>query len=654
MARKPQRKSHAGPRPEAQRLHAIDKLLAMGRFDEALGHTGKAIRAFPRFGGFYRQRIDALTKLGQSTDAELTAYHWTLVRPESIQAWSALLPLSLSSGRAGIAYHAALHYNELAENTDHIPFPISPEFTQRIETCRVSPLTGDILDLETLRRMDLGLLCIQGRAFEEGIELLRGAGNEMPVRNNLGLCLFHLGRLDEALSCFNANWERDPRNLVALAWMIRLRLLSGREEAAAGLVPTLADAAPLRSEDVLAQITALLLMGREQEALRAFEKGLKQPWMEEEVPAQIGLMKHMGAVCHARTGKMGAANKLWHEALKANPGLDLARKNLTDLDLRVRDREGAWLLPLHEHIPYRWLEQVQAIAEGTVEKRLGALFAPVSVPFLQALHAIGDQATRKFCEIILDGRCQRGDKEAKQGLLAILKSPQGSYQDHFELASQMRDGGIYDSKEAFEIWDSQEGSQVRTKSLKIHNDADQTRMSGPQMALYEQALEAIRAKSFDEAKAILEPLSEQFPEEGSIWNNLALLAEAQGDDQNVSRLLHKAAAAERGNLIARCNMALFCIQSGDKEKARDLLNEVFDREELHIQEALSCFGTSAMLLASEGKFEEAEGQLDSAKPLAEEYGEQDKLDRYVRMVRHLRGGMVQRVLAGMMRKAKGK
>ncbi|MBU0498437.1 MAG: tetratricopeptide repeat protein [Gammaproteobacteria bacterium] len=648
MARKPKKNPHSGPRPEAHRLQAIDKLLEQGRFEEALEHADRALKVFPGIGGFYHQRIDALESLDRPLEAELTAYHWTQARPGSIRAWSSLLSFSVDNNHPLLSYHAAVHYNALAEGTDEIPYPILPEFERSIEEGGISPYGDGHLSKETAFLVELAEICIQTDAFEEGIEILLKADNAPPLRNNLGICLFHLGRLDEALACFNENWAREPRNLFALGWIVKLRLLLGREEAAVGLLPPLVSAIPLRDEDLIAQISVLLLLGREQDALRAFEAGIRQPWWRNGVFHRLGMIKHLGAVCHLRAGKIKAARKLWREALDEAPDLDLARENLADLEREQRERNGPWLLPLIEYLPKYWLNKLQAgfqdRSDEDNKKRLVATCGAVSNAYLQALSAIGDSMTLQFCAWLLHVRAQQGDKEAREGLLAILRSPQGSLQDHLDLATRMREQGILAVQEAVEIWNGEELQPVRLQGYKVSGEARPSKLTKPQMDLLGQALAAIRGKDYQRAKGILEGLSKKVPGEGMIWNNLAVVHSALGNDREVERMLHQAVEADSSNVIGRCNLAMHYIGSGDKERAKALLMDLPLRDELHIQEAIAGNGVNAVLLASEGRFEEAEKLLEALRPMAEEYKLLARLDDYARLVRKMRGGLLQRML----------
>lgn len=145
----------------------------------------------------------------------MTALQWTQARPASIQAWRYLYDLSLDSGRVALALalEAARRVDALNTETSE---RLATDFQPALDI--LSPFTGEPVEHDELMLMDVSRLCVESRRFDKGVELLHDS-KELPLRYNLGICLFHEGRLDEAQRCFEDSWQQEPRNLVALGWL---------------------------------------------------------------------------------------------------------------------------------------------------------------------------------------------------------------------------------------------------------------------------------------------------------------------------------------------------------------------------------------------------------------------------------------------------
>ncbi len=605
----------------------------------ALEKIKAALETAPRHGGLLRRRVEALLELGRLAEAELIAYQWAQALPNSPQAWEALFRLGLKNRHLALAMDAARHFNQLAERTGERPIATIDE--NEIEAGIINAYTGAPVPIAELLQMEVGQLYIGARHFEEGYEVLKSA-KEPPARNNLGLCLFQLGRFSEALDCFKENWDQEPRNLTAAGWMARISLFMGDEEHAQGLAAPLMHTPPVRMEDAMTQIETLLLLGKEEEALEAFDKAREQSWWQaaENMPA-LALVLHMGAVCHARMGNTPSASSLWRKAYELNPNIPYITDNLDDLEQPPIQRHGAYTLPVDDYLPLPWLKRIRSdhSDDPATDQRI-----PVSNAYLEAVARISDPRAMKLSTALLIDRMGHGDEDAGNRLLAILKGKQGSFRERFSLGMTLLQAGLIEREETIDLWDGKKFQPSQLKDHKIHNEPIPNKLSPSQQERMAEALDAFQRGDMITAKKLLERLSRDAPDEPSVWGNLATVHERLGDKEKSRALIEKSVEIDPDYLIGRCNLALTELLDGNIETAKQYLAGLSEREELHIHEATALFGAQAVLSAWEGNYEQARQLLDSITPLAESFGEIARVDMYRSMLQptFLRGSLLKK------------
>ncbi len=168
---------------------------------------------------------------------------------------------------------------------------------------------------EEQERFDIGKLHLEAHDFAGAVRALDGVAIT-PARNNRALALFHLGRIEEALTGFLDAWQQDAGNLFALGWALRLRLYLGDETGARGLAVPLAQAQARRAEDAYGQISALLLIQENQAAWDAFERSGKTDWVADETGFLGAERLQLGACAASRLGRGDQAE----DAVDESPG----------------------------------------------------------------------------------------------------------------------------------------------------------------------------------------------------------------------------------------------------------------------------------------------------------------------------------------------
>ncbi len=86
-----------------------------------------------------------------------------------------------------------------------------------------------------------------------------------------------------------------------------------------------------------------------------------------------GAAQHLAAVSYARLGNQKEALRLWKEARRHAPSLDIIRQNMTDAKRPVGERNGAWPFAINQWFAHMWVERLErAFAVGMKRGDLAA------------------------------------------------------------------------------------------------------------------------------------------------------------------------------------------------------------------------------------------------------------------------------------------
>ena len=496
---------------------------------------------------------------------------------------------------------------------------------------------GTPADPEAMTCFDISKLHLQANDFAGTLRWLEGL-DLVPARNNRALALFHLDRVDESLAAFLANWERDPQNLFALGWAVRLRLYQGDETGARELCTPLAAATARRVEDALAQCDALLLVRRDQSAWDAFERSTGSDWFEAgDVGIEGQRLRHFGACAASRLGKGADAHRWWQAVRAVDPDFALTRANLGKIGADGLGLDGKPLsLPvvfdLHQSLPVPWMEALRA-GKGDSMARLGALTA--SNAYLEALYLGGEDTLRTLVGFVLKHRAEGSDSQAAALLRAFARLPIGTKHERFGFLSHLRTQGLLGRDETVEYWDGTQLREVKIQGTEIYRDAKETGLPPDLDDLFSEAIALVHDRDPDAAEDALNTILERVPDHPMVLGNLAAVREMQGRPEESRRLLKEVVARHPDYLFARCNLAKTLIIEGAIDEAEALLGGLADRERLHIQEVFSLYGALAMLDSAKGNEDAAQSLLGSLESMVEDQDDEERFEQVKRAVEGL-------------------
>lgn len=614
----PKKKSGKTPQPEAAQLRALERLMAARDYPEAAERALSLVKRFPDYSGTRRLLVEALERSKGRAAATLAAYQWVELKPNSLPALEALLRLAAEEGHPFLARDIVARMRALGA--------MVPDLTLKAATwdeLRRLP-DGTLGTMEVLTQFDIGKLHMDAHDFAGAARLLEGVAIT-PAQNNRALAQFHLGNISEALRSFTEAWQAEPDNLFALGWALQLRLYQGDDTGAKGLAVPMAQAQARRVEDAHAQALSLLLVREDRAAWEAWERSSRTAWAEDPAGPRKTRAHwlHLGACAACRCGQGDRARALWRQALDLEPGLTAAQVNLDTLAREGRPPAYPALFEQGQVLPIAWLRALGTGGAEGAESRLDALTA--SDAYLEALYLGGDDLLRQMAILLLTRRLDAPASEASGGhrrAAAILRGlvglPLGTSKDRMGILHSLRNRNLIATDETVRFWNGEALSEVQLQHTEIFREPVPSDLPEDLAALLNEALSLQLEGRLDEAEACLDAILGRVPDHPVALGNLAGIRASQHRDQEALEILHRLTVVHPDYLFARCNLAAILIEAGFLDEAQGLLAGLAQRPRLHIQEAFSVYGVTAMFHRARGEDAAADALMASLEKMTED------------------------------------
>lgn len=641
MSKRPSKSKPAkGNQPEPAQLKAIEHLIQERDYARAIARARALVRRFPDHGGSWRLLVDALAHGQGKAAAGLAAYQWAERRPNSLPAQEALLGFAADCRHLLLADQAAARVCELGGETQGFPLP-----EHLMEGFLEAP-DGSRTTHDELIRFDIGKLHLDAHDFAGAVRILESI-DTTPARNNRALALFHLGRIQDALSGFLAAWQRDPGNLFGLGWAIRTRLFLGDETGARGLAVPLAQGPARRGEDAYGQVSALLLLQENQSAWDAFERSTETEWAGMETGLMGAERLNLGGCAASRLGHGDQARALWQRSRQMHPKLGHAENNLDALERDGVPPAYPELLDHTHALPLAWVNAVReaGAASADLERRVDALTA--SDAYLGTLYLSIGQPLRQLIAYILKRRLRfpfpvetaPGERRAPGILRDLARLPVGTPSERLEFLNALREAKAIAPDETVDFWDGKGLRRVRTVSTDIYREPESSDLPEDLQVQLEESILRYQVRRFEESEACLNAILERIPDHRIALGNLAAIRVTQGRDTEAQEILRRVVTAHPDYLIARCNLATMLIEEGDLDQAHTLLDGLFERPRMHIQDVFELYGAMAMLNRARGNDEVADGLIATLEGMVADEEDAGRLAQARRRVaRVARGG----------------
>jgi tetratricopeptide (TPR) repeat protein len=441
----------------------------------------------------------------------------------------------------------------------------------------------------------------QGKRLAE--QLLAQYPAFAPGLNNLAQIHYLEGNFSKAIQVCRRAVEMSPANIHALANYARMLYVAGRdidlEEVAARLKKSEGPAT-----DKWTKIAeALGFIGDDEGVLDLYArvKAEKQLGAEYVSP----LFYHLVAVAYANRGNEQKAKAFWNQALKLDPEFEFAVENLEDIHLPKHERNGAWAYTVQYWFPALKQELKNTLgSSGRHAKTAVNKFIhdhPEVLRLAPVLFQRGDPSSRQFL-IGIAGITENKDLGAAAKEFAL--GQKGSDKLRLEAAQMLSQNKQLPSGPT-RMWIKGEWCDLLMLGFEINGEP---RIDLPKaaMAIYSQSHRALKNEDGARAQQILEEGVKKFPDSPSLWNNLAVAYQMQGDLDKSRKMLDEVSARFPDYFFAIVAKARMEMSNQNYAAAHELLSRAMQRESFHFSEFdfLSAIQIDLLLL---------EGQPDGAE-----------------------------------------
>ncbi|RKT46321.1 tetratricopeptide repeat protein [Thiocapsa rosea] len=612
----------------SSQLKAIERLMERRDDATAARRLRALIEAHPDQSGPRRLLVEALEGSQGSGAAAIAAFDWAERRPKSLPAQEMLFRYALQFGHVMLADRTAERLRALGVETPG--FPVAAAIREDL----LRQPDGSSATAEQMLLFDIGKLHLDGHDFAGVVRWLDGV-DLTPAKNNRAMSLFHLDRIEDALAAFLALWKEDPDNLFALGWAARLRLYQGDETGARGLTTPLAAATARRLEDAVPQLDALLLLGEDAAALDAFARVERCDWFGIGEPQQQAMLSHLAACAASRLGEAKRARALCKASLERVPNFKPALESRTVIDAAGDALAYPPVFGLGQALPLTWLNRMRD-AGNDAFSHLGKVTA--SNDFLDALYVGGDDGLRGLVAFILQYRAERGDPNAVERLKRFACLPIGTRETRFGLLRPLHDKGLLPYGEPLELWDGERVTQVKLVSTEIRREPEPSNLPKDLEMLLQRSIDRFNERDYEGAEILLTRILEYAPGHRVALGNLAAIHSAQGRPLEAIELLRDVIARFPDYVFPRCNLAVMLIEAGEIDEAARLLDGLYERPSLHVQDIFVLYGALAMLSRARGNQPAADALIASLEPLVEDEDDARRLALAKRLQGRVRPG----------------
>lgn len=198
--------------------------------------------------------------------------------------------------------------------------------------------------------------------FAEAVGVLETLVESMPeflaARNNLALAYYYMGQFRKAETTILEVLELEPGNLHGLCNLAIFCQHYGDRERLEELTALLRKMLPFQQDQLFKLATTMGILSEHEAAYGLFRRLLKQGNGRAEP-----CLYHYAAVAAYNIGRLPEAEKLWHQAGKADSSSPTSAYYLAKLELPANERPGK--VSYHYHLPLE--EQLKGLEKASSE-----------------------------------------------------------------------------------------------------------------------------------------------------------------------------------------------------------------------------------------------------------------------------------------------
>lgn len=446
----------------------------------------------------------------------------------------------------------------------------------------------------------------RGRFYQVAGELLNRAPGFPPAMSNLAEAHWLDGRPEQAVALLEEVVSQQPEDHCAMANLVRYLVLVGRREDAREQAARLRSILSLRPDVVLCKLQAMSYLGDDATAVQIFEEFMAT--RPKAAPNHAALIHHFAAAAAMRLHNETDARTLWRRAVRLDANCVLALSNLADLKNPATSRHAPWAFGLVDWVPVKLLNEIEWAADAPAwcgsdpaivdRVRRCAEAYPHLARCLPLLLERGDPEGRTFAVRL---GFVLGTPECLEQLRIFALGKQGPDRLRFETARALCEVGFLPAG-VVELWIGGRWQQRLLSALRLHNQS--ANQHAPDVRqLQSEAVRALQRGQGVEGERLLRRALEAEPDSPDLLNNLAAAYHLQGRAEESRRLVRELHERFPDYLFGRVKLAHFHMESGELDRARELIHPLLYRQKFHHSEFAALCNAQVGLHVAEGKLD---------------------------------------------------
>jgi tetratricopeptide (TPR) repeat protein len=423
--------------------------------------------------------------------------------------------------------------------------------------------------------------------IQEGLSLSLQAAQKLPhaaaPRNNISMCYAVQGKLDQAVAVTQEVLAQHPLNLHARCNLVVYLTRLGRDDEARPILAALREEVPENPEHWAKLIDALAHAGDDTGVIEVFTRAAQTLKAAGHEDVLNGATQHLAAVAYARQGNAKEAQRLWKEARRHAPLLDIIWQNMTDAKRPVGERNGAWPFAINQWFAHQWAERLERVFAVGMKR--------------------GDRATKREVEKILQAipelevamaiMLDRGDPTGRElamhvavyypirGLVDFALGQLGTDSQRWEAARYAGEHGLIDTSKPVTLYVKGEPRDLMLLGFEIHDEWPADDLTPEVDAYLTASLEALQAGDLVGSLAELEEGLQAMPDHEVLLNQKRIGLFQLGREAEADAVTRRLFEMHPDYLFGRCEMASLLAREGNPEEAEQLIAPLLQRKRLH-------------------------------------------------------------------------
>lgn len=465
---------------------------------------------------------------------------------------------------------------------------------------------------------DEGQVRMQHRDFEGALRLFERAQelapNWMGPRNNRSLCLYYLGRVEQAVhEAETVLREFDPENTHALANLVQFLSALGRDAKVEPYLDLLRAKHPQEDHSLEKRILAF---GFAEDAKGLWQVAQDLP-DEESLPPSFGWAAYylLGAAA-ANLGHVDAARELFLKARDQGDPHEQAQRALDALDRSGQEEppSGPGLDGRFPYVHFSELITDQVVEDLLEVERMGSTARAERMRELgqryPQLVAVGEKMLWDEAQVRagVDFLSLLDTPAAYEAILRFASSQHGDFEDRMGAFHRLKESGQLSSEETHRAWDEEAGTwrEVRTMGWQLHDEPDDP----PELAAdFDEIRQLMQDDEYETAGRRLDDLWEQHPGRPEVARLYGTLCMYVGEVDRAQDWLRRALRQDPEYHLARVALASLLAVEGEPDAAATELAHVERAEKLSYMVLAGYLRANAEIAMERGEFESAEESI---------------------------------------------